>query len=65
MGRTSGPCTSLPFALVGAELGGRCMLRFEGAGRCKLTIELAEKRLSEAIAVTPTRCGSWSVAGIV
>lgn len=59
------PCTSLPFALLVAEFCGRCMLRFEGVGRCKLTVELVWRRLSEAIAVTRTRCGFWYVLGIV
>ena len=59
------PCTSLPFALLVAELCGRCMLRFESVGCCKLTFELARRRLSAAIAVTRTRCGSWNVTGIV
>lgn len=56
--RGHGPDTSLPFALWMAAEVGRCMLRFESVGRCKLTVELAERRLSEAIAVTRTRCGS-------
>jgi hypothetical protein len=63
--RPTRPCTSLPFALMVAELGGRCMLRFESVGCCKLTIELTLRRLSEAIAVTRTRCGSRYVRGII
>jgi hypothetical protein len=62
IGHIRRPCTSLPFALLVAEFSGRCMLRFVSVGRCKLTLELAWRRLSEAIAVTRTRCGSrWAV----